>query len=72
MGLNLLEETIDHFNHGASSVRAYSSEIALVITRSTNPEFQYIVTMEDSGFTKTKTNDLQPYFEDVFGIEARY
>lgn len=69
--LNLLEETIEHFSMGAKSVTAYSNSSTYVIKRIDDTD-QYVVTEEEAGFTKTKTSRLETYFEDVFGIEARY
>ena len=69
--LNLLEETITHFREGARSVRAYTNETTYIITRE-NDSGYYWVTTEEASFQKTKTQLLDDYFRDVFGIEARY
>lgn len=68
--LDLIEETIAHFEEGARSVRAYSSDKTYIITRA--PEDEFWVTLEEPGFPKTKTSSLEPIFTDVFGIEAKY
>lgn len=68
--LDLLEETISHFAEGAKSVRAYNSEDALIITL--HEQGGYVITREEPGFPKEKAESLEPYFKDVFGIEARY
>jgi len=69
--LNLIEETINHFNEGARSVRAHGNEITYIITKEKDSDIFWITT-EEPGFTKTKTNSLEKYYEEVFGIEARY
>jgi hypothetical protein len=69
--LNLIQETIDHFNEGARSVRAYTNDITYIITR-ISEEGGYWIATEEPGFPKTKTNSLEKYFEEVFGVEARY
>jgi hypothetical protein len=68
--LNLLEETISHFNEGARSVRAHTNDKTYVITRANATEFW--VAAEEPGFPKTKTTSLETYFKEVFGIEAKY
>jgi hypothetical protein len=68
--LNLLEETKTHFEEGARSVRAYANEKVYIITRADANTFW--VTTEEPGFPKVKTDSLEQYFKDVFGIEARY
>jgi hypothetical protein len=68
--LNLLEETISHFNEGAKSVRAYTNDKTYVITRANATDFW--VASEEPGFPKTKTISLETYFKEVFGIEAKY
>lgn len=69
--LNLLEETITHFREGARSVRAYTNETTYIITLAKDSGY-YWVASEDSRFQKTKTQLLDDYFKDVFGIEAMY
>lgn len=69
--LNLLEETLTHFDEGARLVRAYNNEVTYVITRAKEADC-YWVTVEESNFQKTKTTSLDQYFKDVFGIEAIY
>jgi hypothetical protein len=68
--LNLVEETIGHFNEGARSVRAYTNEKTYIITRAEAAYFW--ITIEEPGFPKVKTDSLDDYFKDVFGIEAKY
>jgi hypothetical protein len=69
--LNLLEETINHFEEGAMSVKAYSSDKTFIITRVKDSN-DFWVALEEPGFPKTKTTSLEKYFRDVFGIEAKY
>lgn len=69
--LNLIEETISHFQEGARSVRAHTSEVTYVITKEKGSDGFWITT-EEPGFTKTKITSLDQYYQDVFGIEARY
>jgi hypothetical protein len=70
-GLNLIEETLGHFDEGAKSVKAYTSSTTYIITRMKDaPDFW--VTVEEPGFPKTKVSKLDEYFRDVFGIEAVY
>ncbi|MEX2235776.1 MAG: hypothetical protein WD824_26700 [Cyclobacteriaceae bacterium] len=68
--MNLMEETIGHFQEGARSVRAYTEDTTYIITRSDDDEF--VITIEEPGFPKQKTRSLEKYFSKVFGIEARY
>jgi hypothetical protein len=68
--LNLLEETVSHFNEGARSVRAYTNEKTIIITRADASDFW--ITTEEPGFPKVRTSSLEGYFKDVFGIEAKY
>jgi len=68
--LNLLEETISHFQEGARSVRAYTNDKTYIITPIN--ELEYWVTLEAPGFPKTKTSSLEEYYKEVFGIEAKY
>ena len=68
--MNLIEETINHFQEGARSVRAYTNDTTYIITKGSGDE--YIVTTEEPGFPKNKTHSLDQYFENVFGIEAKY
>ena len=69
--MNLIEETVGHFDEGARSVRAYTDDKTYIITRDAAGN-EFIVTTEEPGFPKTKTNSLEGYFSDVFGIEAKY
>ena len=69
--MNLIEETIGHFNEGARSVRAYTNETTYIITKSED-NIEFIVTTEEPGFPKSKTKSLDLYFDKVFGIEAKY
>lgn len=69
--LNLLEETLDHFNEGALSVRAYAPDVTYIITRVKDSN-DFWITLEEPGFPKKKATELNSYFEEVFGIEARY
>ena len=69
--LNLIKETLEHFNEGARSVRAYTDETMYIITRANDSDEFWIAT-EEPGFTKIKTNTLAPYFKEVFGVEAKY
>ena len=69
--LNLIEETITHFNEGATSVRAYTNSTTYIITRVKDSD-DFWVTIEEPGFPKTKTSSLDQYFQEVFGIEAHY
>ncbi len=69
--MNLIEETIGHFNEGARSVRAYTNDTTYIITKSEDNN-EYIVTMEQPGFPKSRTKSLDLYFDKVFGIEAKY
>lgn len=69
--LNLLEETKSHFREGARSVRAYTNDKVYIITRVNDSDLFWIA-LEEPGFTKTKTASLEPYFQEVFGIEAKY
>ena len=69
--MNLMEETISHFEEGARSVRAYTNETTYIITKAKDVE-GYIVTTEEPGYPKNQTTTLDRYFEKVFGIEARY
>jgi hypothetical protein len=68
--LNLLEETLSHFNEGARSVKAYTNDNTYIITRAGTTDFW--VATEEPGFPKTKTTSLENYFKEVFGIEANY
>jgi hypothetical protein len=68
--LNLLEETLSHFNEGARSVKAYTNDKTYIITRANAKDFW--VASEEPGFPKTKTPSLENYFKEVFGIEATY
>jgi hypothetical protein len=67
--MDLIEETIGHFEEGARSVRAYTNDTTYIITKGNDG---FIVTTEEPGFPKSKTKSLDRYFDQVFGIEARY
>ena len=69
--LNLLEDTLSHFNEGARSVKAYTNDKTYIITRIRDSD-EYWVALEEPGFPKTKTSSLESYFKEVFGIEATY
>lgn len=69
--INLIEETIAHFQEGARSVRAHTEETTYIITRDKDTG-EFIIATEAPGFPKTKSKTLEPYFRNVFGIEARY
>ena len=69
--LNLLEETLMHFREGARSIKAYSNDTTYIITQAKDAE-HYWITVEESNFEKTKTESLESYFKEVFGIEALY
>lgn len=69
--LDLVEETENHFNEGARSVRAYTADTTYIITRIKDSN-HYWIAIEDQGFRKKKTASLQEIFRDVFGIEANY
>ena len=69
--LNLLEDTLGHFNEGARSVKAYTNDKTYIITRIKDSD-EYWVALEEPGFPKTKTSSLESYFKEVFGIEATY
>ena len=68
--LDLLEETISHFDEGARSVRAYSDEKTYIITKAKDDG--YYVALEEPGFPKSKVEQLDQIFSGVFGIEAQY
>jgi len=67
---DLLQETLSHFKEGAKSVRAHTDEATYVITPAEAGLFWIVV--EGGDFNKTKTDALESYFKDVFGIEAKY
>lgn len=69
--MDLIEETKEHFQEGARSVRAYSNDTTYIITKG-GKEAEFVVTLEEPGFPKETTTSLEKYFQDVFGIEARY
>lgn len=69
--MNLVEETIGHFEEGAKSVRAYTDSVTYIITRG-KVDGEFVVATDEPGFPKTKTKSLKSIFSDVFGIEARY
>lgn len=69
--IDLVEETIGHFEEGARSVRAYTDDATYIITKD-QAGAEFVVTTEEPGFPKTKTKSLEGYFDKVFGIEARY
>jgi hypothetical protein len=69
--LNLLEDTKNHLLEGAKSVKAYTNDKVFIITQAKDsPGFW--VTLEEPGFPRTKTDSLDTYFPEVFGIEAHY
>lgn len=68
--MNLIEETIGHFQEGARSVRAHTEDMTYIITRDKDGDF--VVTTEEPGFPKTRTKSLETWYKNVFGIEARY
>jgi hypothetical protein len=70
MSLDLLEETLNHFKEGAKSVRAYAPEETYIITRAS--DLDYWVTIDEPPYQKTRTNLLNDYFKEVFGIQATY
>jgi hypothetical protein len=73
LNLNLIKETIDHFNEGAKSVRAYTDGDTYIITRVSSASDEFWIAIEESPLLpKTKTKFLDTYFIDVFGVEARY
>jgi len=67
---DLVKETLSHFKEGAKSVRAHTDETTYIITPAGAGLFWIVV--EDGDFHKTKTDSLDAYFKDVFGIEAKY
>jgi hypothetical protein len=69
--LDLLEETMNHFNEGAKSVRAYAHDKTYIITKANHADFFWVAS-EEPGFPKTKAVSLENYFTEVFGIEANY
>ena len=69
--IDLIGETIEHFQEGARSVRAYTDDKTYIITKGED-HTAFIVTLEEPGFPKTKTRSLNEFFRDVFGIEAKY
>ena len=69
--LDLLEETIDHLNEGARSVRAFGTHEAYIITKAADSD-EFVVTIDAPPYQKTRTRLLDPYFGDVFGIQATY
>jgi hypothetical protein len=69
--LDLIEETINHFNEGAKSVRAYSPDFTYIITRIQDTDEFWIV-VEEQGFNKKRSSSLEEYYSEVFGIEAKY
>lgn len=69
--MNLVEETIGHLEEGARSVRAYTDDATYIITRDQSGR-GFVVTTEEPGFPKSRTESLEEYFGEVFGIEARY
>jgi hypothetical protein len=69
--LNLIEETLSHFQEGAKSVRAYTNNKTYIITPISNTN-EFWVATEEPGFPKSKASSLEEYYKDVFGIEAKY
>ena len=69
--INLIDETLEHFEEGARSVRAYTEDMTYIITRDEAKD-GFIITTEEPGFPKTRAQSLEPIFDEVFGIEAKY
>lgn len=69
--LDLIDETLSHFNEGAKSVRAYTSENTYIITLAQDSN-GFWVASENDGFRKEKKKSLEEFYHDVFGIEATY
>ncbi|MBT1703993.1 hypothetical protein [Chryseosolibacter indicus] len=69
--LDLINETLSHFQEGAKSVRAYSDEMTYIITKVKDSD-DYWVALEEPGFPKQRASSLEQFFDEVFGIEARY
>lgn len=69
--IDLIEETIGHLEEGARSVRAHTDDKTYIITKGAGAA-KFVVTVEEPGFPKSKTDSLDDYFHDVFGIEAKY
>lgn len=69
--MDLMDETLAHFQEGARSVRAYTDDVTYVITKGRD-DHEYVITSEEPGFPKKKVTSLEEYFQNVFGIEARY
>jgi hypothetical protein len=69
--LDLIDETVAHFKEGAKSVRAYTSDNTYIITQ-VKDSSEFWVTIEEEGFRKVKTPSLKEFYQDVFGIEAKY
>lgn len=69
--LNLLEETLGHFDEGARLVKAYTNDETYIITQSKDSG-DYWVTTEEASFQKVRVSKLDDYFKEVFGIEALY
>jgi hypothetical protein len=68
--IDLIAETVSHFEEGAKSVRAYTEDTTYIITKGNDSG--YVITTEEPGFPKKKAASLEKYFKNVFGIEARY
>ena len=69
--IDLVQETIGHFEEGARSVRAYTDDKTYIITKGAESA-QFIITLEEPGFPKSSTDSLEGIFGEVFGIEAKY
>lgn len=69
--MDLVKETIGHFDEGARSVRAYTDDTTYIITRDKTAA-EFIIATEEPGFPKKKTKSLESIFSNVFGIEAKY
>jgi len=69
--MNLLAEALEYLNEGARCVRAHTDDVTYIITRVNNSR-DYWVTAEEPGFQKIKTGSLDPFFTNVFGVEATY
>ena len=69
--MNLVEETLGHFEEGAKSVRAYTDNVTYIITQD-KAAAEFVVATDEPGFPKKKIKSLNSIFSDVFGIEAKY
>ncbi|HYC86711.1 MAG TPA: hypothetical protein VEB86_15870 [Chryseosolibacter sp.] len=69
--LNLIDETVKHFLKGAKSVRAFSADATYIITPVKGSD-EFWITIEEDGYKRKKTDSLDEFFQDVFGIQATY